>query len=37
MILIVEEVKRLFEKMDSNGTWTIKLIRIHSSNREGTN
>ena len=35
--MIVEDVKRLFEKMDSEGTWCIKLIRIHSSNREGTN
>lgn len=35
--MIVEDVKRLFEKMNSEGTWSIKLIRIHSSNREGTN
>lgn len=35
--MIVEDVKRLFEKMNSEGTWCIKLIRMHSSNREGTN
>lgn len=35
--MIVEEVKELIEKMNSKGIWSIKLIRIHTTNREGTN
>ncbi len=32
---MVSDVKSIIEKIDGNGTWSIKLLKIHSSVREG--
>lgn len=32
---MVSDVKRIIEKIDGNGTWSVKLLKIHASVREG--
>lgn len=32
---MVNDVKQIIEKIDGNGTWSVKLLKIHTSTREG--
>lgn len=32
---MVSNVKQIIEKIDGNGTWSVKLLKIHTSAREG--